>query len=375
MNPIQILTGCAILALPTASFGANLYLDYNGTAPGFGMNGTANPKIVDPTAATWNTDPSGGAGGTLTSASNGDVLKFGLEGTGGVRFDWINYGGIEVGGIHTYRTTGSTATINRMQKQGGGFLRLQFTDGGTIQTDDTGNSFWWDFGTAGNISKTGSEWLAFGDGGPKIDGTLTITDGYVVVRQTGLVDANSSFALNGNGLRFTGGMTGTATVGTLSGTGTIVRDGTGGLGALTIATAGFDLIDGAANGELKFGWGASAALNPSSTTMLEILKTGGTTDADQVLVDWSSKTLALDGTLEVTLVAGSTPLTEGDTFDLLSDNLTGNFSNVILPALDGDLEWDTSDLTVNGTIMVIPEPSTTILLSLLGLASLRVRRR
>jgi hypothetical protein len=69
-------------------------------------------------------------------------------------------------------------------------------------------------------------------------------------------------------------------------------------------------------------------------------------------VQWPSEPLTLGGTLTVNLLAGSEALTEGDSFDLLSDNLAGSFSSVNLPTLAFSLKWDQSSLESNGIISV-----------------------
>ena len=98
-------------------FAADLYFDVNGTNAGFGLTGSSSPFIVDPKSNTWNTIYTGT--GSLISVSNGDYLHFGIDGIGGVLFEWENYGEVAVGGIHTYHTNGGSAIINRMQKHGG----------------------------------------------------------------------------------------------------------------------------------------------------------------------------------------------------------------------------------------------------------------
>lgn len=78
----------------------------------------------------------------------------------------------------------------------------------------------------------------------------------------------------------------------------------------------------------------------------------------------------------VTLNIGSTYTgSSGDVFDLTS----GNFSGATLgslPALTGGLTWDTTNFLANGTLSVVPEPSSGMLLFLgagMGLAMRRIR--
>jgi hypothetical protein len=85
---------------------------------------------------------------------------------------------------------------------------------------------------------------------------------------------------------------------------------------------------------------------------------------------------ALAGTLDVDLLGGFQPQA-GQTFDILDfdpEDLSGRFSAFDLPDLGGGLSWDTSNLYTTGTITVIPEPTTLVLLALGGLALIRRRR-
>ena len=86
-------------------------------------------------------------------------------------------------------------------------------------------------------------------------------------------------------------------------------------------------------------------------------------------------TLTEDGALDVVLYAGFAPHF-GDTFDLFdAGSISGNFDDVNLPELTGDLTWDDSQLASTGTLRVVPEPGIGVLLaSALALLGLRRRR-
>jgi hypothetical protein len=375
----RVLAGVLALGLPAMSFAADLYLDYNGTAAGFGTTGTL---VVDPTATTWNTDSTGGAGGTIGTVSSGDVLHFGLEGSSGILFNWANYGGVSVGGIHTYQTTGSTAWINRMQKAGGGLLQLNLSPGAVINTEQA-NSFWWDFSTAGDFTKTGSQWLILADGGAKINGTATISQGNLIVRQTGTVNANSSVVLAGGELRFDDNIDDAgATIvnmGTIGGSGQVTRDGTANaINNLTINTMGAAMGNADATDQIDFSWGAAAAFVAGASSTMEINKSGTTLDSDKVLIGWGGRALTLGGDLTVDLLAGSDALANGDTFDLFSDNLIGGFGSITINAsLGSGLSWDTSELAAggDGTLTVIPEPATIGMVVVFGGGMIWIRRK
>ena len=83
--------------------------------------------------------------------------------------------------------------------------------------------------------------------------------------------------------------------------------------------------------------------------------------------------LTLAGTLNVTATGDA--LIEGDTFNLFdAASFSGTMAAGTMPTLDPGLFWDLTDLGVDGTISVIPEPGSAALLAL-GSALLFRRRR
>ena len=104
-----------------------------------------------------------------------------------------------------------------------------------------------------------------------------------------------------------------------------------------------------------------------STTTFEIDNTAGTSD-----LGITTALLTFGGSLNVTNIGGT--LVAGNSFNLFDwGTTTGTFSSVNLPALGGPLSWDVTSLYTNGTIVIIPEPTTAALLG--GLATLVMLRR
>ncbi len=351
----------ALFCAATVANAADLYLDMNGTTAGFAVDGTVDPIDVNFTNLTWNTDSTGGAGGAITNVNDGDILHFGLEGTEGILFNWSYYTNATVGGIHTYQTAGSTASINRFQKAGGGFQTINWAPGATFNTEQA-CSLWWDLGTFGDFEKTGNQWLILTDNTTRVNGICTISTNNVIVRSLAAVSSFSSFNLNGGSLLFDdniddGGAV-TANVGILSGSGAVNRDGTeNNIGDLTVQTAGIDMGNDAATDTISFGWGSTVAFSGTSSNVFDIAKTAGPSFlADTAKVDWE-KPFTLGGHLTVNLASGSDALTEGDTFQILDKNaaasFVGNFASFDLPALSGGLIWSTTTLTLDGTISVV----------------------
>jgi hypothetical protein len=76
------------------------------------------------------------------------------------------------------------------------------------------------------------------------------------------------------------------------------------------------------------------------------------------------------GNLTITLGSTYDPLA-GDTFQLFSfGSSTGTFADLVLPTLANGLEWDASGLYSNGSIQVVPEPSTLALVAAFALGAL-----
>ncbi len=114
-------------------------------------------------------------------------------------------------------------------------------------------------------------------------------------------------------------------------------------------------------------------LDSTSTLIMEIAGDVPGSGYDQLDI---SGLATLNGTLDVELLNGFTP-SAGDDFDILDGSTTGSFAQIDLPARGGGLSWNTADLYSTGTISVVPEPSTMVLLAAggIGLFGYGLRRR
>jgi autotransporter-associated beta strand protein len=115
-------------------------------------------------------------------------------------------------------------------------------------------------------------------------------------------------------------------------------------------------------------------LDPTSTLIMELDGTTPGSGYDQLDI---SALAMLNGVLDVDLLNGFSP-SAGESFQILDGPTTGSFAQINTPALNNGLSWNTGDLYTNGTISVVPEPSTLSLLAAaaaIGLAGYRLRRR
>jgi autotransporter-associated beta strand protein len=129
--------------------------------------------------------------------------------------------------------------------------------------------------------------------------------------------------------------------GILGGTGTIA-------GAVTVNSGG-TIAPGVSIGTLTL----NTPPTFNGTNFMEINRNGGTPLADKILL--TSGTLHYGGTLVVSNTGAT--LTGGEVFTNFSaSSYSGAFGTTVLPPLSTGLNWDTSALTVNGTIKVNRRP-------------------
>ena len=152
--------------------------------------------------------------------------------------------------------------------------------------------------------------------------------------------------------------------GTLAGTGSLA-------GALQVG-GGASLAPGNSTGTFQVG--GTFSLETGANYLAEI---AGSANHDLLSLFGSGLSHSFDGTLRVALLGGFSP-SAGDQFQLITwaaGSSLGGTPSFDLPALSGDLAWDTSSFLSTGSLSVIPEPSTWLLGSLAALGLLRRSRR
>ena len=202
-------------------------------------------------------------------------------------------------------------------------------------------------------------------GGSLTDGNLQVGS---VTATAGTIGAN----LSGAATLTIGASAGTVTLsgndsysgGTIVNGGTLVDDTTGagtGTGPVTVNSGGTLSGDGIISAATTVNSGGSLAPGNGGINTLTIdnslsLAGGATMDIDAAtgacdLVEGLS-TVTYGGTLTVTNLADT--LAFGDIYTLFSaGGFAGAFSAINLPTLPAGLSWDTSQLTVNGSIRVV----------------------
>jgi autotransporter-associated beta strand protein len=305
----------------------------------------------------WQTNSLEAGGSSLTVSGSGRVLfnqRFALNGGSG----W--------NGAETINLNGGTLqTVATDRANTGGTILWNF-NGGTLLINGTGSGS----GSLGNFL-AGVDTATVGNGGALVD-----TNGYNITLANALLSGTAS----------DGGLTklGSGTL-TLTGVSSYNGPTTVSQGALqiigSIASGGGVTVSGAAtlggtgsiggpvtvNGFLAPGTGSIGSitvanvLTLSGTATLRISKSGSTLSNDSVV---GLSGVSYGGALVISNVGGGS-LAAGDTFTLfVAGSYSGAFSNISLPSLTGNLVWNTSKLSVNGSISVtVPPVLTTIAVS------------
>ena len=119
----------------------------------------------------------------------------------------------------------------------------------------------------------------------------------------------------------------------------------------SLVNAGGTLVPGSSPGLLTVDGNYTQFIDGSLEIELGGTSMGAEHDALNVI-----GTLSLDGTLQVLWWDSFTPAF-GDSFDILDwGSISGSFKSLSLPDLPPGLEWDTSNLYVDGTLVVGEDP-------------------
>ncbi len=282
-------------------------------------------------------------GGTVIHGTNdaGRLFRVGEEGMGTLNISGT--GVIETSG--NALTLGNTAAGNGTINLNGGSLQVRrilggpgagafHFNGGVLRAGPNANA---DFMTGLTIATVLAGGAVIDTGANNIGIAQELHDG----------GGNGGLTKLGTGALYLNGAntyTGPTMVnaGTLGGSGSIA-------GAVSIAAAA-TLAPGTSIGTLTI----ANNLTLNGTAVMEISKDGDVATSDLAAV---SGNLAMGGTLEVVLI-GTNALAVNDTFNLFDwGTRSGSFTTVNLPA---GYTWDTSQLTVDGTIRVtavVQEPT------------------
>ena len=213
----------------------------------------------------------------------------------------------------------------------------------------------------GLIQNSATSNMVLSNAGNAYTGNTTITAGTLFLSGGGDL-GSSNLVLNGGILNITA-ITGASytMANTISGNGTIVTTGKDFVAQGTIAP-------GASFGEINVT--GNFTFDSTAIANFEI---GGTGAGffDELL---ATGLLTYNGTLNLTT---SYAAANGDTVKLFhGSSYSGVFSSITGTDLGGGLSWDTSQLAVDGTITVVPEPATSLLLAgAAGMFFLLRRRR
>jgi autotransporter-associated beta strand protein len=244
-----------------------------------------------------------------------------------------------------FEGTGAAVDVGTITSVGSMTFNTGYTlNGGSVTMTGAGGHFVTNAGTTTiNSSISGSVGLT-----KQGSGTLTLN---------GANFYSGITTISGGELLVNGSLSSQSTVsvqnGTLGGSGFIG-------GAVSVGSLG-TLSPGDSIGTLTI----SNALSLAGNTIMEVNESGTTLTGDRII---DVTTLTYGGMLSV--LGSGNDFAIGDAWDLFSANAyEGSFNSYSLPSLPNGLSWNTSQLSYNGTISVVPEPGTLTLLAV-GLASL-----
>jgi len=303
---------------------------------------------------------------------------------------FVNQGGILKGGSGRITGLGNVTldggTIEVSSGLGGGTWNASFTLGGDITVSGSTASA---ITTSSGANTTANIYMANGSNGTGGTRTFTVNDvtssaasdlvvsaqlakGTVIKAGAGTLELAAgatgtetpvSWQVNSGKLLVnanvtTGGVS-VASGGTLAGSGTV--------GATTVDGT---FAPGNSIGTITIG----GLLDLNGTSNFEIDPTLGIGFNRASDLASASGAISYGGILNVLYSGSSSNFTSGMVFNLFdATSFTDGFSTVILPSLTGGLSWE-NNLLSNGTLVVIPEPSSALLGGLGVLALLRRRR-
>ena len=274
----------------------------------------------------------------------------------------LNLNGLnqQIAGLASTTGTNSSANNNTVTSVAAATLDINVAEGATKSYGDGTTQNSGVIGGAISLVKNGSGTQTFGDANT-YTGTTTVNAGILALSGTGTIGAGN-VALGGGTLSIAGISTSTYTLTstqTLSGAGQINATGK------TLEVEGILTPDSSA-GSIDLAGDMELGLN--SVSNFEIL---GTSSGQFDLLDVTG-TLTFGGSLNLTTSYAFAANDMVKLFD--AETFAGTFGTINGTSLGDGLSWDTSKLYTQGSITVVPEPSTALIGGLGILALLRRRR-
>ena len=269
-------------------------------------------------------------------------------------------GAILFTGTEAYSVTGGTLSSNGTE-----LILHQFNTGGvTIGADLNVGS--------GGVTKTGDGGLTLTTA-QTFSGDLTINQGTVHLSGEGAVTAADIVLAHTGTLDVSGANGGNYTLGsgqTLRGTGTVE------MGANHLTLDG-DIAPGFSAGTLNFtSTGGDLTFSEMATLTMEIF---GFESRDYDQITFDGGTFVAGGILQLETIGFSPEMDQVGSilqlFNVTNNDFSGMFDDILGTDLGDGYSWDTSNLLVDGTISMVPEPAAYALLTGFGAVSLILLRR